>query len=79
MRRPIVAIGAPLEFPEYEGMTNTKVLRYVTEETMASIQKLTGQVYVDVYAARVKSGDLSDGGADDFISPRPGTGIRPQL
>ncbi|HMR48506.1 MAG TPA: lysophospholipid acyltransferase family protein [Arachnia sp.] len=79
VRRPVVAIGAPLEFPEYAGMTNTKVLRYVTEETMASIQRLTGQVYVDVYAARVKHGDLADGGADAFINPRPGTGVRPQV
>lgn len=79
VRRPVVVIGKPLVFPEYKGMTHTKVLRYVTEETMASIQRLTGQVYVDVYASRVKHGDLSDGGSDAFIRPRPGNGLRPEI
>lgn len=78
IRRPIVAIGEPLEFPQYHGQTNTKVLRYVTDEVMASIQRLTGQTFVDVYATRVKSGDLRDGGSEAFIRSRPGDGVAPQ-
>lgn len=78
VRRPVVAIGQPLSFPQYHGQTNTKVLRYVTEEVMASIQRLTGQTYVDVYATRVKHGDLKDGGSDAFIRPRPGDGQAPE-
>ena len=79
-RRPVVIIGEPLDFSQfYDTPGNSKVLRYVTEETMASIQRLTGQVYVDVYASRVKHGDLSDGGSDAFIRPRPGNGLRPEI
>jgi 1-acyl-sn-glycerol-3-phosphate acyltransferase len=32
------------------------VLRWVTDEVMAAIQQLTGQVYVDAYATSVKYG-----------------------
>ena len=48
-----------------------------TDETLAAIQELTGQEYVDVYGARVKTGDLADGGADAFVLPRPGGGEPP--
>ncbi|CAL8967739.1 hypothetical protein TESS_TESS_00223 [Tessaracoccus sp. O5.2] len=79
-KRPVVRIGKPLRFPEFaHAPGNTKVLRWVTDEVLASIQALTGQEYVDVYATRVKSGDLKDGGSDAFVLPRPGGGDKPQL
>ena len=58
---------------------NTKALRWVTDEVLAAIQQLTGQEYADVYAARVKHGDLTDTGSDAFVVPRPGGGEKPQL
>lgn len=77
-RRPVVIIGEPLHFPDFHANPgNSKVLRYVTDETMAAIQRLTGQEYVDVYASRVKSGDLSASQADEYVLPRPGSGQPP--
>lgn len=79
-KRPVVIIGKPLDFTEFGHVPgNTKVLRWVTDEVLAAIQQLTGQEYADVYAARVKHGDLKDQGSDAFLLPRPGGGERPQV
>ncbi|MDO5082041.1 MAG: lysophospholipid acyltransferase family protein [Arachnia propionica] len=79
VRRPIVVVGQPLDFSEYHGQQGeTKVLRHVTDEVLAAIQRLTGQEYADVYATRVKYGDLKEVGSDEFVRPRPGTGVRPE-
>ncbi|NHB84003.1 hypothetical protein G7085_03175 [Tessaracoccus sp. HDW20] len=48
------------------------MLRYVTDEAMAAIQSLTGQEYVDVYALRVKSGDLTPSRRTGSSSSGPG-------
>lgn len=78
--RPIVRVGDPLTFSEYAGrQSETKVLRWVTDETQAAIQRLSGQEYADVYATRVKYGDLSEVGSDDFLRPRPGGGEPPAV
>ncbi|RRD50984.1 1-acyl-sn-glycerol-3-phosphate acyltransferase [Arachnia propionica] len=80
VRRPIVVVGPPLDFSEYQGMQGeTKLLRYVTDEVLAAIQQLTGQQYADVYATRVKHGDLKEVGPDEFLRPRPGDGVRPEV
>lgn len=77
-KRPVVIIGEPLDFSEFFATPgNSKVLRYVTDETLAAIQKLTGQDYVDVYASRVKSGDLTEEDASAYVLPRPGGGAPP--
>lgn len=79
-RRPHIIIGEPLYFDQfYTAKSNAKVLRWITDETMAAIQRLTGQEYADVYAFRVKHGDLSETGSDDFLRPRPGGGAAPVL
>lgn len=80
IRRPIVVVGAPLHFSYLSGReSETKVLRWVTDETLAAIQQLTGQQYADVYANRVKYGDLSGTGADAFVLRRPGGGPAPEI
>ncbi|HLS50165.1 MAG TPA: lysophospholipid acyltransferase family protein [Actinomycetaceae bacterium] len=55
--RPIgVVIGEPLDFSRYQGMENDRfVLRSVTDEIMYEIMRLSGQEYVDSYAASVKA------------------------
>ncbi|WP_030809034.1 lysophospholipid acyltransferase family protein [Streptomyces sp. NRRL F-2799] len=55
--RPIVIrFGEPLEFSRYEGMEDEKaVLRAVTDEIMYAVLELSGQEYVDRYAAEVKA------------------------
>lgn len=78
VRRPVMIVGEPLRFSEYNDQpADTRTLRWVTDETLHAIQQLTGQDYADVYASRVKVGDLKDTGSDAFLLPRPGGGEAP--
>ncbi|QVT79152.1 hypothetical protein ENKNEFLB_01532 [Nocardioides aquaticus] len=53
--RPVVRFGAPLDFSRYAGMENDRyILRSITDEIMYEIMRLSGQEYVDQYAARAK-------------------------
>jgi len=53
--RPRVRFGEPLDFSRYEGMENDRyILRAITDEIMYEIMQLSGQEYVDVYAAKAK-------------------------
>ncbi|WP_431711655.1 lysophospholipid acyltransferase family protein [Glutamicibacter uratoxydans] len=48
-----IRIGEPLDFSAYAGaQKDSQVLRKVADEIRESIQKLSGQQYVDVYAPR---------------------------
>ncbi|OZD09286.1 1-acyl-sn-glycerol-3-phosphate acyltransferase [Rhodococcus sp. 06-235-1A] len=50
-----MVVGEPLNFTRYAGGENSKaILRAVTDEVMAALANLSGQEYVDVYAASVK-------------------------
>ncbi|MFD5157819.1 lysophospholipid acyltransferase family protein [Streptomyces hawaiiensis] len=52
----VIRFGEPLDFSRYEGMENEKaVLRAITDEIMYAILSLSGQEYVDRYAAVVKA------------------------
>lgn len=54
--RPSIRIGAPLDFSRYQGMHGDRfVLRSMTDEIMYEIMELSGQEYVDVYAAKAKA------------------------
>lgn len=51
-----VVIGEPLDFSRYRGLENDRfILRSVTDEIMYALMQLSGQEYVDMYAATVKS------------------------
>jgi 1-acyl-sn-glycerol-3-phosphate acyltransferase len=51
-----IAIGAPLDFSRYEGMSGDRfVLRSMTDEIMYELMLLSGQEYVDIYAASLKN------------------------
>lgn len=53
--RPHVRYGKPLDFSRYDGMANDRyILRSVTDEIMYEIMRLSGQEYVDTYAAVAK-------------------------
>jgi 1-acyl-sn-glycerol-3-phosphate acyltransferase len=53
--RPVVHFGKPLDFSRYEGMENDRyILRSITDEIMYEIMRLSGQEYVDTYAAVAK-------------------------
>ncbi|EGX57247.1 1-acyl-sn-glycerol-3-phosphate acyltransferase [Streptomyces zinciresistens K42] len=55
--RPVaIRFGEPLDFSRYAGMENEKaILRAVTDEIMYAILALSGQEYVDQYAAVAKA------------------------
>ncbi|WP_338177978.1 lysophospholipid acyltransferase family protein [Jatrophihabitans sp.] len=53
--RPGVRIGKPLDFSRYEGMSGDRLVeRSITDEIMYALMQLSGQEYVDEYAAAVK-------------------------
>jgi 1-acyl-sn-glycerol-3-phosphate acyltransferase len=53
--RPGVRFGRPLDFTRYEGMSGDRyVERSITDEIMYALMELSGQEYVDEYAADVK-------------------------
>ncbi|MET9533316.1 MULTISPECIES: lysophospholipid acyltransferase family protein [unclassified Streptomyces] len=56
IRRVTIRFGEPLDFSRYAGLENEKVaLRAVTDEIMYAVLGLSGQEYVDAYAADVKA------------------------
>ena len=76
-RREIgVLIGEPLDFSRYRPLAHDRyVLRAITDEIMYNIMLLSGQEYVDAYAADVKAelaakGDF-DGPVPDSAKPLP--------
>ncbi|MER7108776.1 lysophospholipid acyltransferase family protein [Streptomyces sp. NPDC000229] len=61
IKRVRVRFGEPLDFSRYAGMENDKtVLRAVTDEIMYRILALSGQEYVDDYAAKVKEAQQAE-------------------
>ncbi len=71
-----IVIGEPLDFSPWQGQQdNLPTLRWVTNEVMRAIQTITGQTYVDVYATRVKYGNLKGKDVTAFIKSRPNDGV----
>lgn len=63
-RRVVIRFGRPLDFSRYAGMEEEKaVLRAVTDEIMYAILSLSGQEYVDQYAAVAKAGQTAAPGS----------------
>ncbi|MGL4172867.1 MAG: lysophospholipid acyltransferase family protein [Actinomycetota bacterium] len=51
-----IRVGEPLDFSRYQDMASDRfVLRSVTDEIMYALLQLSGQEYVDVYAAKIKA------------------------
>ena len=59
VRRVEMIFGEPLYFENYGDSTDQKVLREVTDRIMNTIQALSGQEYVDMYASKRKT-EMSD-------------------
>ncbi|GAA4006781.1 lysophospholipid acyltransferase family protein [Allokutzneria multivorans] len=50
-----IVIGEPLDFSRYDGLGGDRfVERSVTDEIMYALMEMSGQEYVDVYAAKLK-------------------------
>jgi 1-acyl-sn-glycerol-3-phosphate acyltransferase len=61
--RPGVQIGKPLDFSRYEGLAGDRLVeRSITDEIMYALMELSGQEYVDQYAAKVKKAQGKDRG-----------------
>jgi 1-acyl-sn-glycerol-3-phosphate acyltransferase len=59
--RPGVVFGKPLDFSRYEGLSGDRfVERSMTDEIMYELMQLSGQEYVDQYAAKVKAAEGKD-------------------
>ncbi len=64
-----------MDFRDWAAQDNDhRVLRWVTNEVMGGIQQITGQTYVDVYASRVKRGDLKDADLGPYTLSHPNQG-----
>ncbi|MDQ0821783.1 1-acyl-sn-glycerol-3-phosphate acyltransferase [Arthrobacter sp. V4I6] len=77
IRRIGLIFGEPLDFSRYYGMEDDRLIqRSVTDEIMYALMRLSGQEYVDEYAAAVKlrlagkaTGKSADGAAGDGATP----------
>ena len=59
--RVTVRIGKPLDFSRFEGLAGNRFIeRAVIDEVMYELMQLSGQEYVDIYAADVKDGKVED-------------------
>jgi len=75
---PRAVIGKPLDFGRFNGGDDDHgVLRWVTDEIMNAIMAISGQEYVDVYGASVKSGAVTKEAALAQVRSRPGGGPPP--
>ncbi|SFB46491.1 1-acyl-sn-glycerol-3-phosphate acyltransferase [Amycolatopsis marina] len=60
-RRLEIRFGKPLDFSRYEGLAGDRfVERSITDEIMYALMELSGQEYVDIYAARAKELAVAD-------------------
>lgn len=62
LRRVGIRIGEPIAIDE--GAEDLKALRTATDKLMYELMLLSGQEYVDEYAAKVKAGQVSIGSGD---------------
>ncbi|MGE0214377.1 lysophospholipid acyltransferase family protein [Mycolicibacterium sp.] len=54
-----VRIGAPMDFSRFDGLAGNRFIeRAVIDEVMYELMRLSGQEYVDLYAADVKEGKV---------------------
>ncbi len=62
--RVTVRFGKPMDFSRFEGMAGNRFIeRAVTDEVIYELMGLSGQEYVDIYAASVK--EVKENGAPD--------------
>ncbi|CAN5419928.1 lysophospholipid acyltransferase family protein [soil metagenome] len=69
IHRVQIRIGVPLDFSRYDGMSGDRfVERSMTDEVMYELMLLSGQQYVDLYAAKVKAAmDKTGKDADEVV------------
>lgn len=61
VKRVTIRFGEPLDFSRYAGLEDQKAaIRAVTDEIMYAILGLSGQEYVDEYAAKAKTAQAEE-------------------
>jgi 1-acyl-sn-glycerol-3-phosphate acyltransferase len=64
--RVTVRFGKPMDFSRFEGMAGNRFIeRAVIDEVIYELMELSGQEYVDIYAASVKRGGDGDGSSGE--------------
>jgi 1-acyl-sn-glycerol-3-phosphate acyltransferase len=64
--RVTVRFGKPMDFSRFEGMSGNRFIeRAVIDEVIYELMELSGQEYVDIYAASVKRGGDGDGSSGE--------------
>ena len=77
MKRPVIRIGEPLDFRAYAAAGNDReVLRWITDQIMDAVMRLSGQAYVDAYGVSVKEALAQGRPAPPSATGRPGQGLR---
>ena len=78
IRRIGMIFGEPLDFSRYYGLEEDRLIqRSVTDEIMYELMRLSGQEYVDEYAATVKlalAAKAKEKGDDDGTTENPAAG-----
>jgi 1-acyl-sn-glycerol-3-phosphate acyltransferase len=70
-----VRIGKPMDFSRFEGLAGNRFIeRAVTDEVMYELMQLSGQEYVDLYAADVKEGKVTASGRPPARIPEAAAG-----
>ena len=60
--RVTVKFGKPMDFSRFEGLEGNRFIeRAVVDEVMYELMRLSGQEYVDLYAADIKEGTADAG------------------
>ncbi|MGF2944373.1 lysophospholipid acyltransferase family protein [Mycobacterium sp. Lab-001] len=63
--RVTVRFGKPMDFSRFEGMAGNRFIeRAVADEVIYELMGLSGQEYVDIYAASLKEGDNGESSGD---------------
>ena len=77
-RKVHIVVGEPMDFSRYAGMEGDRFIeRSMTDEIMYALMELSGQTYVDLYAASVKerlakeAGPGAAGGLGPAVVPPP--------
>jgi 1-acyl-sn-glycerol-3-phosphate acyltransferase len=64
--RVTVRFGKPMDFSRFEGLAGNRFIeRAVADEVIYELMGLSGQEYVDVYAATIKNRGNGDGSTDE--------------
>jgi 1-acyl-sn-glycerol-3-phosphate acyltransferase len=64
--RVTVRFGKPMDFSRFEGLAGNRFIeRAVTDEVIYELMELSGQEYVDIYAASVKERSNGDGSTSE--------------